>query len=280
MLLTAAILVVGLFVFLSAMAYFGQGQMMFVPSREIEITPDQIGLVFDDVFIEVIDNEKIHAWYFPAATGSAKTVLFYHGNAGNISHRVLTAKLLLELGVNVLLIDYRGYGRSDGEPTEANIYADAQTAYDWLREQKQRQPAEIFLFGRSLGGAVAVEIGATNECGGVIVESSFTSIVEMGRRVYPYLPVSLLVRYPFDSISKISRIQSPVLVTHSPEDEMIPYEMGQQLYQAASGDRTFVVLSGGHNDQSYFDNVNYRNSLREILGFSQTPTADNGSQID
>lgn len=282
MIVAAAILVIGLFLFLSAMAYFGQGGMIFAPSREIEITPDEVGLAFEDIFINVTDNEKIHAWYFPAVATEAtsKTVLFCHGNAGNISGRIETAQLLLELGVNVLLIDYRGYGRSDGEPTETNVYADAQAAFDWLRQEKQLSATEIFVFGRSLGGAVAVEMGVVNECGGVIVESSFTSIVAMGKRVYPYLPVSLLARYRFDSISKIAGIRSPVLVTHSPDDDMIPFEMGQQLYEAASGDRAFVRLSGGHNDQSYFDNAGYRTGLRAIFGLSEAPTEDNGSQID
>ncbi len=282
MIVAAAILVIGLFVFLSAMAYFGQGGMIFAPSREIEITPDEVGLAFDDVFVNVTDTERIHAWYFPAAATEAtsRTVLFCHGNAGNISGRIETAQLLLELGVNVLLFDYRGYGRSDGEPTEANVYADAQAAFDWLRQQKRLQATDIFVFGRSLGGAVAVEMGVVNDCGGVIVESSFTSIVAMGQRVYPYLPVSLLARYRFDSISKMAGIRAKVLVTHSPDDDMIPYEMGQQLHEAASGERAFISLSGGHNDQSYFDNASYRNGLREFFGFAEAPTTDNRSQID
>ena len=282
MILTVAILVVGLFVFLSVLAYFGQKGMIFAPTREIEITPDQAGLAYEDIFIKVVDGERVHAWYFPVETTGAttKTVLFCHGNAGNISHRLETVRLLLELGVNVLIFEYRGYGRSEGEPTEANMYADAGAAYNWLLDQKQLAPTDIFLFGRSLGGAVAIELAVSNECAGVIVESAFTSIVDMGRHIFPYLPVSLLARYRFDSISKIARVTSRVLITHSPDDDMIPYQMGQQLYEAAAGDRTFVPLSGGHNDQSYFDDASYRNALKEFFGVSGTSDSDNGRQID
>jgi len=282
MIVTAAILVAGLFVALSIMVYFGQGRMMFMPSREIDITPDQAGLAYEDVFIEVAEGERFHAWYFPveAAVATSRTVLFFHGNAGNISHRLSTAQLLLEMGVNVLIFDYRGYGRSDGEPTEINIYADARAAYNWLLEEKQLMPSDIFLFGRSLGGAVAIELAVSNECAGVILESSFTSIVDMGRRLYPYLPVSLLARYRFDAISKIGQVRSKVLVTHSPDDEMIPYEMGRQLYEAASDNRAFIVLSGGHNDQSYFDNTNYRNGLQEFFGTGGASAAENRKQIN
>jgi hypothetical protein len=282
MIISIALFVVGLFVVLSAVAYFGQGRMTFAPGREIETEPHQVGLACEDIFINVSENERIHAWYFPATSTepTSKTVLFCHGNAGNISHRLTTAQLLLELGVNVLMVEYRGYGRSDGEPSETNMYADAQAAYDWLLDQKQLIPDNIFLFGRSLGGAVAVEIGVANKCGGVIVESSFTSIVDMGKRIYPYLPVSLLARYKFDSISKIGRVRCKVLVTHSPDDEMIPYEMGRRLFDAAPDERTFVVLTGGHNDQSYFGNAKYRNGLQDFFGITGTSTPDSGSQID
>ncbi|MCD6249493.1 MAG: alpha/beta hydrolase [candidate division Zixibacteria bacterium] len=286
MIATVSILVAGLlvvlFVALSIMVYFRQGRVIFVPSREIEIRPDQVGLVWEDVFIEVADGERVHAWYFPIEGGvvTSRTVLFCHGNAGNISHRLQTVQLLLELGSNALIFDYRGFGRSDGKPTENNMYADARAVYHWLLKEKQITPSDVFLFGRSLGGAVAIDLAVSNECAGVVVESSFTSIVDMGRRLYPYMPVPLLARYRFDSISKIGQIESKVLITHSPDDEMVPYEMGRQLYEAASDNCTFVVLTGGHNDQSYFYNTNYRNGLQEFFGTGGATAAENKNQID
>ena len=268
MLITVLVLVGGLMAALSLFLYFGQGAIMFIPSRTIDITPDQAGLDYEDIFLEVTGGERINAWYFPVSdsTPSTRTVLFCHGNAGNISHRLPTIRLLLDLGVNVLIFDYRGYGRSEGKSTEASMYADVRAAYAWLLEAKKVNPANLFLFGRSLGGAVAIDLAVTSECAGLIMESSFTSTADMGQRLYPFLPVRWLVRYAFDSMSKIGQLNCRVLITHSPDDEMIPIDMGRRLFEAAAGEKVFVALEGGHNDRLYFDNAKYLNSLREFLG--------------
>lgn len=264
MLLTVVLVAVGLFLALALFLYFGQNKLLFIPSRTIDLTPDQLGLPYEDLFLDVAPGEQINAWYFPAQGSPASngTVLFCHGNAGNISHRLQTVQFLLRLGMNVLIFDYRGYGRSDGEPSEDNVYADAHTAYDWLVAVKRVDPTDLYLFGRSLGGAVAIDLAVQIECAGIIVESSFTSTADMGRQLYPFMPITLLVRYRFDAVSKIGQLDCPVLVAHAPDDEMIPYDMGLALFERATSEKMFVKLEGGHNDLAYLDNAKYVNALR------------------
>lgn len=267
MITTIVVTVVGLYVLFAALVYFGQNRLVFLPSRTIDVTPDQVGLAYDDIAIDVTADAKIQAWYFRAApeNHAGRTVLFCHGNAGNISHRLQTVRFFLDLSADVLLFDYRGYGRSDGTPTEDNVYADALAAYRWLTAERAVAPENVFLFGRSMGGAVAVDLASRVRCGGVIIESTFTSAVDMGRRLYPFMPIRLLARISFDSQSKISRLTCPVLVAHSPQDEIVPYEMGRALYEAADSRKHFVDLEGGHNDLTSLDNDLYRNALEEFL---------------
>jgi len=245
--------------------YLNQGRMVFFPSRTISVTPENVNLAYEDVYLDVGAGHSIHAWHFPAAEGR-KTVLFCHGNAGNISDRLETVQMLVGLDVGVLLFDYRGYGRSDGTPSEERMYADATAAYRWLCRDGAVSPADVIVFGRSLGGAVAVDLASGVECGGLIVESSFTSMAELGRRMYPYMPINLLLRFRFDSLAKIGRVRCPILVTHSPQDELIPFEMGRQLYAAAPAPKRFVELQGGHNEHDYMSNYLYINGLSEFIG--------------
>ena len=252
---------------LCALVYIFQDRLIFLPSRTIDATPAQYGWAYDEVKIAVLPAEKIYGWYFPSnqPTDSQKTILFCHGNAGNISHRLSTVRLFLDLGANVLLFDYRGYGRSDGRPSEANAYADGLAAFNWLVQTKGVKPENIFLFGRSLGGAVAVELATRVKCGGVILESTFTSVADLGQKLYPFLPIRPLVRTRFDSVAKISSLTCPVLVAHSSEDELIPFEMGQRLYDSVQSPRRFVELSGRHNELGALDNELYRKTLEGFL---------------
>ena len=265
MLVGLAIFVIVLFLAVSAGLYFYQERMVFVPSREMVMTPAEVGLPYEDVYIEVASGEKINAWFIPA-DGADKTVLFCHGNAGNISHRISTARFLHDLKVNVLLFDYRGYGRSEGSSSEENVYADAQVAYDWLVREKGLNSSDLFVFGRSLGGAVAIELACRKRCAGLIVESSLTSAPELGQRMFFLVPIRLISRYGFDSISKIGQVTCPVLITHSPDDQVIPYEMGRRLYQEANSPKEFIDLFGDHNDRGYLNSDIYINGLRRFLG--------------
>ena len=247
--------------------YFNQGRMVFIPMRELVLTPDQLDMTGEDIYVEVTPEEKVNAWYFPCNPGR-KTILFCHGNAGNISHRLETVQYLKNFEVNILLFDYRGYGRSDGCPTEAGVYADARAVFDWLVNEKKIAPLDIILFGRSLGGAVAIDLASQVDCGGVVVESSFTSAAELGQKLFPYFPVKFLLRFKFDSLAKIAELSCPVLVTHSPDDEMIPIEMGRRLYEAAREPKHFIELEGTHNERDYLENRAYFEGLRAFI-FSQ-----------
>jgi fermentation-respiration switch protein FrsA (DUF1100 family) len=273
MLTAVALAIVLAYLVVLSLFYFGQGRLVFFPSPAMISTPDRVGLQFEEVTIAVAPRENLRAWYFPARQSgdTTPTVLYCHENAGNISYGLETVRSFLELGVNVLAFDYRGYGHSDGKPSEQNVYTDAWAAWQWLMAVKKAAPENTFVFGRSLGGAVAVHLATEVNCAGVILESTFTSVVDLGRKLYPFVPVGLLARFTFDSRSKISRLTCPVLVAHSPSDEMIPYAMGKALYDAAQSEKQFVELSGRHNDLLSLDSEPYRNALRDFLWRHRPP---------
>lgn len=263
---------VGAFVAFGLYLYLSQDRMVFFPTRDMEATPADIGLDYDDIFIEVGDSEQVHAWYVRAriednadTNSGAPTVLFFHGNGGNISHRLPTIELIAGLGANIMLFDYRGYGRSDGVPSEDNMFSDALACYRRLIDTRGTLPDQIILFGRSLGGAVAIELATRVECAGLIVESSFTSAKAMGKLMFPYFPVGLLLKHKFSSIDKIDRINCPLLVTHSKEDDMIPFQMGRALFEKAQGPKQLVQIAGLHNERDYMQDSSYRNCVENIL---------------
>jgi fermentation-respiration switch protein FrsA (DUF1100 family) len=269
MFLWLIISVIGVFLLLCGALYLFQKKLVFYPMREFTMTPDQIDLPYEDVYINVTPNEKVHGWFFtannPDSNMQPPVVLFCHGNAGNISHRLETADFILSLGADILLFDYRGYGQSDGSPSEANVYSDAEACYNWLLEQKGVKPEDIVLFGRSLGGAVVIELAQRVTCRGLIIESSFTSAEEMGKRIFPFLPTKYLLRYEFDSIGKIGSVTCPVLVTHSPDDEIVPFDMGKKLFASANEPRRFVPLRGGHNEREYLADSVYSQAVSEFI---------------
>ncbi len=269
MLLWLVIVVAGALLSICVTLYFYQTKLVFYPTREFAITPSQLQLPYEDVYINVTAKERIHGWYFradiPDSDKKGPVALFCHGNAGNISHRLETAELILNLGASILLFDYRGYGKSDGSPSEENVYADAEACYQWLLDHKGVDPDQIILFGRSMGGAVTIELARRVKCGGLVIESSFTSATEMGKRMFPLFPIKYLLRYKFDSIRKIGALTCPVLVMHSPDDEIIPFEMGRQLFTAAKEPKRFVTLRGGHNEREYLTDSIYTNALRDLI---------------
>ncbi len=271
MLLIYVAIIVGLFVILGAGLYLFQDWVVFVPQRSFVITPDQANLKWEDVYIEHDNGEKINGWFIPAsesspANSTVRTVLFCHGNAGNISHRTFTLQFLHGLGVEVFIFDYRGYGKSDGTPSEQNLYEDTRAAYDWLLNEKGVAPENLYVLGRSLGGAPAIELASQVPCGGVIVESSFSSAADIGKSMFPWLPAKLISRFKLDSVGKIGLLNCPVLVTHSPDDRLIPYEHGRALFEAAQEPKTFIELSGDHNERDYYESDRYVNGLREFMG--------------
>lgn len=231
------------------MFYLLQGRMVYLsdlPERALSASPNDIGLDYEDVSLTTGDNEVLHGWYIPAANSNG-VVLFFHGNAGNISHRLDSIGIFQELDLDVLIIDYRGYGQSSGRPSERGTYLDAQAAWDYLVDIRGIVPGKIIIFGRSLGGAVAAWLAAHTAPGAVILESCFSSGLDMAARLYPFLPVRMITRLKYPVLEYVKRVSSPLLIVHSQQDEIIPFDMGEAIFAAAPEPKEMLVLSGDHN---------------------------------
>jgi fermentation-respiration switch protein FrsA (DUF1100 family) len=241
-------------------------RMIFYPSRRLEATPAAVGLAYRDLELVASDGVRLHGWFVPAgpdeagATGQT-TVVFLHGNAGNISHRLEKLLLLHELGVNVVLVDYRGYGRSEGEPSEEGTYRDGEAALAAAGTDARN----VVVYGESLGTGVAVELAVRHRLRGVILEAPFTSLPDVGQRLFPYLPVRWLARTRYENLEKIGRLRAPLLILHSREDEMLEWAHAERLLAAAAEPKRLVALAGGHNDAFLVSRETYRAALREFL---------------
>ena len=260
-------LAAGIYLLLSLALYLLQGKMVFLanmPGRALTATPSDFGLEFEDVSITTRDGEKLHGWYVPAIRGRG-VVLFFHGNAGNISHRLDSIEIFHQLGLDTLIIDYRGYGQSSGKPTEQGTYLDAEAAWSYLVDERGIAANRIIIFGRSLGGAIGAWLGTQQTAAAVIIESSFTSGVDMARRLYPFLPARLITRLHYPAAEYASRLQCPVLVVHSRDDEIIPFEMGQSIYAAAPQRKSFLELRGDHNSGFFISRNDYLPGLDKFI---------------
>jgi len=255
-----------------------QAHFIFRPERIISKTPAEYQLPFEDVYVKVNDgngkNERIHAWWIPADNPSDRYLLYLHGSALNIGANITHARRFRQMGFSVFLISYRGYGKSDGTfPTEAQVYADAQAAWTYLIEQKGIDPKAIFIYGHSLGGAVAIQLAIDNPAaGGLIVEAAFTSIADMARRIpkYRIFPLELIVHERFDSIEKVSRLQPPVLYIHGTEDKLVPSEMSSELYKrTASSKQLKFIPGGGHNNSASVGGDEYLQAVKNFIDFAR-----------
>jgi fermentation-respiration switch protein FrsA (DUF1100 family) len=240
-----------------------------LPSRAVDATPHQVGLNFESVELMTEDRVKLHAWYIPHEAPRA-TLLFFHGNAGNISHRLDSLALFNSLGLTVLIIDYRGYGNSEGSLSEEGIYQDAQAAWRYLTETKHIPGENVMLFGRSFGGAVAAYLAAEYDAMGIVLESTFTSVPDMAAELYPWLPARWLTRYHYNTLERIAAIRCPVMVIHSPNDEIIPFEQGRLLFQRASEPKRFFELSGDHNSGYMQVLDRYRDHWDDFIRLAET----------
>jgi hypothetical protein len=264
MLFVPLIIIAGVYLCICLYLYIFQNRFLYYPTHDIAVTPDQVGLAYTDQFFELSIGEKVHGWYLPGDS-AGPTVLFLHGNGGNVGHRIDHLRLLYSLGVSTLIIDYRGYGRSTGKPSEENLYADAELAFRWLTESKRVPTNKLFAFGESIGGAVAIELASKRKVAGLIVESSFTSLKEIAQHSFPIVPTGLLLRSDYNSIDKLSRIHVPIIVSHSPDDDIVPYQFGRKLFEAANPPKQFVTLFGGHNDRGYLTDTVYTSALRRFF---------------
>lgn len=239
-------------------------RLVYFPSRAHDGgTPALLGLAYEDVALQAADGVRLHAWLVHVA-GARRTLLLLHGNAGNISHRLDKLAVFADLGVDVLMLDYRGYGLSDGTPDEAGTYRDADAAYAWL-VARGVAPADLVVYGESLGGPIAVDLAARRAVGGLVLESAPSSIIGVARHHYPWLPVSLFLSVRYDALARLARVRAPLLILHSPDDEIVPFSMAEDLYAAAAPPKHLVRLHGGHNDCVVVSADVYQAALRDFL---------------
>lgn len=264
-LMTTLLVLVAAYLAACVVLFVFQSRFVFFPERSVLATPENAGLEYRDVFLETDDGVRLNGWYVPGAD-SADVLLFFHGNAGNMSHRLDSIRLFYNLGLSVLIIDYRGYGRSGGRMNEQGSYRDARAAFRYLVNDMGIEPANIIYFGRSLGGAVAIELATHHVPKAIIIESCFPSIPAIGARLYPWLPVRFLARINYESIPRVATLSCPKLFIHSREDEMLPYAMARRLYDAAAQPKTFLEIRGDHNTGFITSGADYVDGMIDFLG--------------
>jgi len=238
--------------------------LVYVPRRQWRATPADARLAYEDVWPVTSDGVKLHAWYVPA-DGAAGTVLFCHGNGGNVSDRLDTILVHHQLGMNVLVFDYRGYGKSEGKPTEEGTYRDAEAAWKYLVETRGTAPGRIIIHGRSLGGAVAAHLARDCTPAALVVESSFYDITELGVEVFWWLPVRWLSRVEYKTAEYVGSVRCPVMVIHSRTDGLIAFHHGEKIFAAAQEPKRFLEIHGKHNIGFVDSDDIYRPALRQLF---------------
>ncbi len=250
--------------------YLLQERLLFhpdQPSRVISATPAKINLAFEEVRLSTPDKVELYGWFVPAPRRAVnpKVILFFQGNAGNISHRLDSIRIFHDLGCAVLIVDYRGYGRSTGTISEPGLYLDGETAWLHLVRDRNYAPGDIVIFGRSLGGAVAARLARGRRPHALIIESAFTSVPDMAASLYPFLPARWLSRYRFDTLGQLAGVVCPVLVVHSRDDDVVPYSHGRRLFDAARSPKQFLELRGDHGQGFLLSGSHYSNGLQRFL---------------
>ena len=257
-------ILVSVWVLLALLLYIFQPKFVYFPYNILEATPKDAGLTYEEITLTTNDKLKIHGWFVPHDHPRA-TMLFLHGNGGNISHRLEKLLIYHQLGLSVFIIDYRGYGSSEGKPSEQGTYLDAGAAWNYLIKDKAIPGNNIIIYGESLGGAVAIWLASHYQPEALILESTFTSLADIARHYYPYLPVSLLARIKYPSDERIKTVHCPVLFIHSPYDDIVPYKFGRQLFKLANEPKSFLDIAGDHNSGFFQSGEIYINGLDKFL---------------
>src|SRR3989338_500216 len=269
MYLLSRVIVTGLAVYAGLSLYlyvFQENYIYFpdLPSREVDASPTDAGLPFESLKIRTEDGEMLDGWFVPAPAGRG-TLLYLHGNGGNIGHRVDIIRTFHSLGFGVLIFDYRGYGRSTGKPSEEGTYRDALAAWNYLTQERRIPAQHIVLFGESLGGSIAAWLAERHPPRALMIYAAFTSVPDMAKVLYPFLPTGLIARYRYDTRAALARVHSPLLILHSTEDEIIPYSHAQELLTIAPEPKKLVSLRGGHNDAIFVSGDIFEQALKEFL---------------
>lgn len=245
--------------------YLKQPDMVFYPYKDLRDAPGSMGMDYEEVTVKTPDDGvELHGWYIPKK-GARKTLLFFHGNAGNISWRVESIKIFHDAGMNVFIIDYRGYGKSTGTPSEEGLYQDARSAWQYLTQTRGIAARDIVIFGRSLGGVVATQLSSEVSAAGLIVESAFSSARDVARNLMPVLSYLVYLRYSFDAAQTISKVSIPKMILHSPSDDIIPFKLGKKLYDAARDPKTFYEMRGDHNGGFIESQPEYQEALEKFV---------------
>ncbi|MGB3695045.1 MAG: alpha/beta fold hydrolase [Spirulinaceae cyanobacterium] len=257
---------------------FWQNHLIFFPAQTISFTPKSLGMVYEDIWLEVGEGESLHGWWLPANSETKGVLLYLHGNGGNVSDNLEHARRFQQMGFSVFIFDYRGYGYSEGDfPTEAQVYKDAGIAWDYLVKTRQIEPQNIFLYGHSLGGAIAIDLAVKQpEIAGLIVQGSFTSMKDMSvvRKEYRLFP-NFLVHQEFDSMSKIENLKMPVLVIHGTSDGTVPHTMSEELYEALLVPKQlYLVPNAGHNDLATVAGPQYQQKIKEFVELIVSPRSE------
>jgi len=242
-------------------------RMVYQPYKRMDASSQELGRAVEDLSLPIGRGVRVTGWFFPANPGSPhghQVVLVSHGNAGNISHRLPLCEALLETGVAVCVFDYRGYGNSTGIPTEEGTYEDARAMQQWL-VRRGFSAWQIIAWGESLGGAVAAELARHGEVSGLVLQSSFTSVTDVGREIFPWLPIRSLGSIRYDTLRKLPEINIPLLVLHSKTDSIISYAHGQKLFAAGREPKTFCELVGDHNDPWWINKTSWTNAWMTFL---------------
>lgn len=258
-------IVVGALVAVATTRY--QHGQIFKPTRvhgKLSPDPASRGVAFDDVEFSGPDGSPLHGWWLPCSN-DASTLLFCHGNRGNLSDRVSSCVFYRQLGLNVFALDYRGYGRSAGRPSEAGLYADALAAWRYLRDERRIDAQDIVVLGRSLGGGVVSHLATQTRPAAVVIEATFTSIADLAREQYPHLPQWGLPRVRFDNLARVGHIESPLMLVHSVDDQIIGFDHGKTLSEHAPAGHRFVPISGAHSGGHLTSGEAYAQPLREFL---------------
>ncbi|MFA5059592.1 MAG: alpha/beta hydrolase [Candidatus Omnitrophota bacterium] len=245
MMIKLLIALIAVFILLVGFVRYFEANSIFHPTTEMPVNPNLIGFDYEDVYFKTQDNLLLNGWFIKSP-GALTTVLFFHGNAGNISHRLEKIVLFRQLGLNTFIIDYRGYGKSEGKPTEEGIYKDASAALDYLSTRDDINRNRLIVYGDSLGGVVAVDLASRKKVAALIVDSSFPSAADVSKTIFPFIP-SFFLRTKMDSAKKVKQVTIPKLFIHSTNDEIIPFALGKKLFDLAGSPKEFLSITGGHN---------------------------------
>ena len=247
--------------------WIGRNRLIYYPGPTPGPPPASATLDLREERIETKDGERLHAWLATPRSGSGSSprgVLVCHGNAGNIASRIPVAEAFASFGFSTLLFDYRGYGGSSGKPTEEGTYLDAEAAFDRFTSLLGASP-QIAIYGESLGGAVAIELARRRKVARVLVEDTFTSLADIASGLYPWLPAHTLLRHRYGSLEKVGAIGVPLLVIHSPDDDLVPFALGRKLFDSAREPKTFLETGGRHDEGGFLDEERWRSAVRSFL---------------